>query len=146
MWQSHLKGYKAFLQLELSLSENSVQAYLADIQKLAQYFLLQDKREKRLEEIKLHDLQDFLAYLNELGLEATSQARIISGLKSFFKFLLMEDILQDNPTELLSAPKTGRKLPDVLSIEEVELFLSSIDVSSAGGRFVSARTDSVYVI
>jgi len=120
MWQSHLKGYKAFLQLERSLSENSVDAYVADVGKLSQFFELENQL-KSLEQVSLNDLQTFLAYLNELGLQATSQARVISGLKSFFNYLLLEDLISENPTEYLEAPKTGRKLPDVMSIEEVNI-------------------------
>ncbi len=143
MWQSHLKGYKAFLQLELSLSENSVNAYVADVGKLSQFFELENKK-KNLDQVSLTDLQAFLAYLNELGLQATSQARVISGLKSFFKYLLLEDLISENPTEYLEAPKTGRKLPDVLSIEEVEHFLGSIDVSSSEGTRNKAICETMY--
>lgn len=143
MWQSHLKGYKAFLQLELSLSENSVDAYVRDVGKLSEFFEMNDLKIS-FNKITLNNLQDFLAYLNKLGLQATSQARIISGLKSFFKYLLLEDLITDNPTDFLEAPKTGRKLPDVLSIEEVEHFLASIDVSTAEGTRNKAICETMY--
>jgi integrase/recombinase XerD len=123
-WIIYLKGFKSFLQLEKSLSANSVEAYLHDVEKLYQYVSAR-KDNVELAQLELSHLQDFLAWINELGMSPTSQARIISGLKSFFQYLVLENILNRNPTELLEAPKTRRKLPDTLSIEELQLIFDS---------------------
>ena len=125
----YIKGFKAFLQLEKSLSENSVTAYIHDVGLLFQFVDTQNN-DLELEKIHLRDLQKFVQFINELGLSATSQSRIISGIKSFFKYLLLEDIIKVNPTELLESPKSSRKLPDTLSIEEVNTLIGSIDVST----------------
>lgn len=143
MWQSQLKGYKAFLSLERSLSKNSIDAYLHDVKKLISFFESQDKNPTLLN-IELADLQKFLKHLNELGLAAGSQARIISGLKSFFNFLLQEDELTSSPAEFLEAPKLSRKLPEVLSIHEVEQFLTAIDVSTEKGTRDKAICETLY--
>lgn len=143
MWQSYLQGFKAFLQLERSLSEHSVQAYLHDVNKLIQF--IEAKQIKTgIGQITYENLQEFITYLNELGLEASSQARIISGLKSFFNYLLLEDIIEQNPTDLLEGPKLGRKLPDVLSINEVEQFLDVLDVSTMEGTRNKAICETLY--
>jgi len=126
---SYIKGFKSFLQLEKSLSRNSVDAYVHDVEKLVQFLQLHNKEEK-LHEIDVHILQDFLSWIHELGMTATSQARIISGLKAFFTFLVLEDVLTINPTDLLESPKTSRKLPDTLSVTEIEQLFSAIDLST----------------
>jgi len=141
MWTAYIKGFKAFLQLERSLSERSVSSYISDVKKL-ESFIAHD--EKKLSEIVLEDLQEFIRKLNELGLEPSSQARIISGIKSFFKFLLLEDIIENDPTEFLESPKTQRKLPDTLSVEEIELIFSAIDLSSAEGSRNRALVETLY--
>ncbi len=143
MWQSQLKGYRTFLALERSLSKNSVDAYLQDINKLRSFFQL-DGSKTNLKEIGLEDLQRFIQHLNELGLAAGSQARIISGVKSFFNFLLQEEEIEYSPAEYLEAPKLSRKLPEVLSIEEIEQFLSAIDVSTSEGTRNKAICETLY--
>jgi len=143
MWQSQLKGYKAFLSLERSLSKNSIDAYLRDVKKLISFFILKDSSPS-LGQIELDDLQQFLQYLNELGLAAGSQARIISGLKSFFYYLLQEEEISASPAEFLEAPKLSRKLPEVLSIADVEKFLTSIDVSTEKGTRDKAICETLY--
>jgi integrase/recombinase XerD len=142
-WIIYLKGFKSFLQLEKSLSANSVEAYLHDVEKLYQYVSAR-KDNVELAQLELSHLQDFLAWINELGMSPTSQARIISGLKSFFQYLVLENILNRNPTELLEAPKTRRKLPDTLSIEELQLIFDSIDVSTAEGTRNKTILETLY--
>lgn len=142
-WSAYTKGFKSFLQLEKSLSANSVEAYLHDVEKLYQYVSAR-KDNVELAQLELSHLQDFLAWINELGMSSTSQARIISGLKSFFQYLVLENILNRNPTELLEAPKTRRKLPDTLSIEELQLIFDSIDVSTAEGTRNKTILETMY--
>src|SRR4030095_9667485 len=134
MWESYKKGFKAYLQLERSLSDNSVEAYLRDIAKLTEYFQ-QSNNLITPGEVQLKDLEKFLKWIAELGLNAASQARIISGIRSFYKYCLLENIVTKDPALLLEAPKLKRSLPDVLSFEEIELIISQIDVSKPeGGR------------
>jgi len=134
MWESYKKGFKSWLQLEKSLSDNSVAAYLRDIEKLTQYLQLSGSL-KTPAQLGLRDLQKFVHWAAELGMTDTSQARIISGIKSFYKYCLLENIVKADPTTLLEAPKLKRSLPDTLSIEEIENILSTIDMSSPeGGR------------
>ncbi len=120
-----------------------MEAYVHDVDKLLQYLNIQQK-DLSLEEIDLPLLQEFLGWIHELGMTATSQARIISGLKAFFKFLVLEDLLKSNPTDLLESPKTKRKLPDTLSIEEIEFLFSSIDVSTPEGTRNKAILETMY--
>ncbi len=143
MWEPYKKGFKAFLQLEKSLSDNSVEAYLHDIEKLTQ-FLQQEKIMKTPEEIELDDLQDFTRWIAELGMTATSQARIISGLRQFYKYCLLEQISKADPTALLEAPKLKRKLPDVLSFPEIEQVISQIDLSKPEGGRNKAILETMY--
>lgn len=133
-WEVYKKGFKAFLQLEKSLSGHSVEAYLRDIDKLANY-LAPIPNIHSPADIQLTHLQSFIQGIGELGMAATSQARIISGIKAFFKYCMIEQICQLNPTTLLPSPKTSRKLPDVLSFEEIEQMIGEIDLSKPeGGR------------
>ena len=141
--QSFIKGYKSYLQLEKSLSKNSIEAYLHDIEKLQQYLAI-SQQTILLDAINLKTLQNFIHWIHELGMTATSQARIISGLKSFFNYLILEDIIQSNPTELLEAPKTARKLPDTLAFEELEKLLDAIDMSTQEGTRNKAILETMY--
>ncbi|QHW00994.1 site-specific tyrosine recombinase XerD [Spirosoma endbachense] len=143
MWQSYINAFKNYLKLERSLSENSVEAYLHDAEKLYQYMLLTDPAVSPME-VTEKQLMNFLAYLGELGLTAHSQARILSGLKSFFKYLLLENLIQRDPTQLLEAPKLGRKLPDTLSFPEIEVMLAAIDLSTPGGTRDRAMLEVLY--
>jgi integrase/recombinase XerD len=143
-WQSYIKGFEDYLSLERSLSKNSVEAYAADVSKLAQYFELTDQASIALTAITLNHLQDFLVWLLDFGLEKTSQARIISGLKSFFKYLVIEDVIIKNPATLLEAPKASRKLPDFLSILEIEQMLQVIDLSKPEGMRNKAIIEIMY--
>jgi integrase/recombinase XerD len=143
MWEPYKKGFKAYLQLEKSLSENSVDAYIHDIEKLTQ-FLSVSEIEKSPKEIELSDLENFLKWINELGMTAASQARIVSGLRSFYKYCLQEQISAVNPTELLEAPKLGRHLPDTLSYFEIEKITASFDMSTPEGTRNKAIVETLY--
>ncbi len=142
-WQSYIKNYKSFLQLEKSLSKNSVIAYVSDIEKLLSFLEIHDKN-LLPEAIATDDLRDFIAWINELGMSARSQARLISGLKSFFKYLILEEVIEKDPSELLESPKIGRKLPDVLSVEEIDNLLEAIDLSKPEGQRNKAIIETLY--
>lgn len=142
-WSAYIKGFKSYLQLEKSLSANSVEAYIRDISKLVNY-LETEKLNLSAEQIDLKHLEGFIQAINELGFDATSQARIIAGIRSFYRYLLMEDLISVNPTELLSAPKLSRKLPDTLSVEEINALLDSIDLSTPEGMRNRAMLEVLY--
>ncbi len=142
-WENYIKGFKAYLKLEKSLSNNSISAYLHDINKLLQFFELNENIIPP-EKVKLSDLQAFIQWINKLGLAATSQARIISGLKAFFKYMLLEDAIKQSPAELLEAPKTGRKLPDTLSVEEINNLIDAIDLSKPESTRNKTMLETLY--
>jgi integrase/recombinase XerD len=141
MWEVYKKGFKAWLQLEKSLSSNSVEAYLRDVDKLANFY---SDRKKVPKDITLHHLENFVKYIAELGIAASSQARIISGLRSFFKYCLLEQLTTIDPTTLLEAPKLKRALPDVLSFEEIEKIIAQIDLSKPEGGRNKAMLETLY--
>ncbi|MCW3117557.1 MAG: Tyrosine recombinase xerC [Chitinophagaceae bacterium] len=143
MWESYKKGFKEYLQLEKSLSDHSVEAYLRDIEKLTQ-FLLQSNTLKSPSEIELANLQQFVKWVMELGMSDTSQARIISGIRAFYKYCLLENISTKDPTALLEAPKLKRLLPDTLSFEEIENIISQIDLSKPEGGRNKAIIETMY--
>lgn len=143
MWEPYKKGFKAYLQLERSLSENSIEAYLNDIEKLTT-FLLEFDLKKHPSEVSLHDLQKFTKWIAELGMTASSQSRIISGIRTFYKYCLLEDISKVDPTTLLEAPKLKRALPDVLSFDEIEKIISEIDLSTPEGTRNKAILETMY--
>lgn len=133
-WQSAIKGFGSYLKLERSLSENSIQAYSRDIAKLYQFSDIQPIKLKP-DTVTLSNLRDFIAWVNELGMIPSSQARILSGVKSFFKYLLIEDMIKSDPSELLESPKITRKLPDTLSYPDINKMIDAIDLSKPeGGR------------
>jgi integrase/recombinase XerD len=143
MWEPYKKGFKAYLQLEKSLSDNSVQAYLRDIELLTNY--LQEKNSlKNPADLILKDLQQFVKWIGETGMLASSQARIISGLRAFYKYCLLEQISKTDPTTLLEAPKLKRSLPDTLSFEEIESMIQQIDLSKAEGGRNKAILETMY--
>jgi len=143
MWQAYKKGYKAFLQLEKSLSDNSVEAYLHDIEKLTNW-IQQTEHLKTPQQIELKDLENFIRWISELGMTPGSQARIISGLKSFFKYCLQEQIITTSPAMLLESPKLKRSLPDVLSFEEISDMINCIDLSKSEGGRNKAILETLY--
>ncbi len=142
-WQPYINGFKAYLKLERSLSENSVQAYIHDVEKLTQYFEsagIQVMPEK----VDLHQLQLFLRWVAELGMTSRTQSRVISGLRGFYRYLLMENLISKDPTELLESPKIGLKLPTTLNINEINLMLSAIDLSTPEGERNKAMLETLY--
>lgn len=143
MWESYKKGFKNYLQLERSLSDHSVDAYLRDIEKLTQYLLIHNNV-KTPAGIELKDLQHFVKWIAELGMSQTSQSRIISGIRSFYKYCLIEQICTLDPAYLLEAPKTKRKLPDTLSFEEIELVIAQVDQSTGEGCRNKAILETMY--
>jgi integrase/recombinase XerD len=143
MWQAYKKGFKAYLQLEKSLSDHSVEAYLRDVEKLTE-FLLATEQKLSPSEVDLKTLQLFVKWIGELGMTATSQARIISGIKGFYKYCLIENIVTTDPTALLEAPKLKRTLPDVLSFNEIENIIKAIDQSKPEGGRNKAILETMY--
>ncbi len=142
-WPAYKKGFKSYLQLEKSLSKNTIEAYLHDLEKLSQY---NDAFHYGFspEDFKLKHLREFIGWLNELGLSAFSQARIISGIKAFFDYLLMEDMINVSPAALLEMPRLARTLPDVLSAEEIESIISFIDLSRPYAHRNRAIVETLY--
>lgn len=136
-----LDGFRAYLLLERSLSDNTLKSYNFDVQKLLTYF---SEKNINYKEAKLSDFQSFIVFLNDLGIASTSQARIISGVKSFYTYLLSEDIIEDDPTQLLEMPKLSRYLPTVLSVEEIDMLKSVIDLSKADGQRNRAMIEVLY--
>lgn len=143
MWDIYLKGFKAYLQLERSLSANSIEAYLRDVEKLVQY-LMSAGHKLPPDQVALPHLQSFVQSIATLGMTATSQARIISGIKAFYKYLLLEDIVKLDPTQLLEAPKTRRQLPDVLTFEEIELIIDQVKAGTPEGQRNRAILETMY--
>lgn len=142
-WKSAIKGFKDYLLLERSLSTNTILAYEQDVLKLASFFSQENTLKNPLQ-LKYQDLIDFILFINELGLGARTQARIISGIKVFFRFLLLEDLIIDDPSELIDGPKLSRKIPDVLDYEEIIMILNSIDLSSDHGHRNRAMLETLY--
>ena len=143
-WSSYIKGFELYLKLEKSLSGNSIESYTRDADKLKQYFTEIESSSKDVTKLELKDLQGFIAWINEIGLGARSQARLISGIKSFFVYLLIEKVIAVNPSELLEVPRIGRKLPDTLSVEEIDLLVDAIDRSKAEGERNIAIIETLY--
>jgi integrase/recombinase XerD len=142
-WGSAIKGFKSYLKLEKSLSDNSIAAYTRDIEKLEQFALLQIPV-LQPDKFTLVTLRQFLTWVNELGMIASSQARILSGIKSFFKYLLMEDLVEVDPSELLEAPKIRRKLPDTLTYEDINRLIEALDLSKPDGMRNKAILEVLY--
>lgn len=136
-----LDGFRAYLLLERSLSDNTLKSYNFDVQKLLTYF---SEKNINYKEAKLSDFQSFIVFLNDLGIASASQARIISGVKSFYTYLLSEDIIEDDPTQLLEMPKLSRYLPTVLSVEEIDMLKSVIDLSKPDGQRNRAMIEVLY--
>ena len=142
-WESHIKHFGSYLKLERSLSENSIQAYVRDVEKLAQFIELKYAGISPLVISSKH-LQAFVQFISELGMSAFSQARILSGVKSFYKYLLFEEIIEKDPTTLLEGPKLGRKLPDTLDYEEIVKLFDAIDLSKPEGGRNRAMLEVLY--
>ena len=140
-WKQSIKEFKSYLRIERSLSDNTIDSYLRDIQKLANF-----SEEKDLNELQITktEVKEFISEINKEGISARSQSRIISGIKAFYKYLILEDYLKVNPTELIESPKIGMKLPDTLSIEEIDSLISAIDLSHPQGERNRAILEVLY--
>lgn len=143
VWPAYLKGFKAYLQLERSMSDNTVAAYLHDVEMLGEYIFSQYSS-TGIANIELEHLQSFLAHINELELTANTQARVVSGIKSFFRYLLLEEAISQDPTMLLEAPKLRRALPVHLALEEIEQLFAAIDHSKPEGQRNRAMLETMY--
>ncbi len=138
IWENKINDFKFYLKLEKSLSDNSINAYINDVKKLALF------TNKNPDGIDLKELEKFIFALNETYLSPRSQARIISGIKAFFKYLNIDNYIDDNPAELLEAPKIGQKLPEVLSVEEIDMLEACIDLSKPEGHRNKAIIETLY--
>jgi integrase/recombinase XerD len=140
-WSRYIKDFVSYLKIEKGLAENSILAYQNDVAKLCDFAV---SNQKSPTEINYNDLKQFIAELFDLGLSARSQARIISGIKQFYAFLLLENEISDDPSELLEQPKIGRKLPEILTIEEIDALLAVIDLSKNEGHRNRAIIETLY--
>jgi integrase/recombinase XerD len=142
-WSKQTAGYKAFLRIEKSLSPNSVEAYLSDLGKL-QAFLEMTRQDVKPESVTYAQLKDFLVWIAEFNLSPRSQARIVSGIKSFFRFLMIDERIASDPSELLESPKPGRKLPVILHLDEINAIIAAIDLSQPEGIRNKAIIETLY--
>lgn len=140
---SYLKGFKTYLKLERGLSDHSIEAYINDVTKLEQYFESLNLT-LNVQTLQLSQLREFITWLNHLGMQASTQARVISGIKAFFNYLMLEEIIQQDPTALISSPKLSRKLPDTLSITEINKLIEVIDASKPEGMRNKAILELLY--
>lgn len=143
MWDAYIKGFKAYLQLERGMSDNTVEAYLHDVAILANYIGTEENG-LPLQDIELKHLQTFIGHIHDLELSAGTQSRILSGVRSFFGYLVLEDVIKKDPTELLESPKLRRTLPDVLSIAELDQLFAAIDHSTPEGTRNRAMLETMY--
>lgn len=142
-WDDSKTGYENYLKLEKSLSQNSIAAYINDINKLVD-FLTQKYKGVPPDKVKLDHLKSFIEWLNNKGVSPRTQARTISGIKSFYKYLLIEGDILSDPTALLESPKIGRKLPDILSMEEIDSLIDAIDLTKSEGQRNKAMLETLY--
>jgi len=142
-WEDGKKGYESYLKLEKSLSQNSVAAYINDISKLV-VFLNDNYKKITPEKVKLQHLKSFVDYLNSKEVSPRTQARTISGIKSFYKYLLIESKISSDPTALLESPKIGRKLPDILAMDEIDSLIEGIDLNKPEGQRNKAMLETLY--
>lgn len=142
-WTLALKSYANFLRLEKGLAKNSIQAYLSDLAKFER-FLDDSGKKPGITKVQIKHLKGFIGYLCDLGIAESSQARMVSSLKGFFKYLFLEDEIQADPTDMLELPKIGRKLPEVLSVEEIDAMIAAIDMSKDEGERNRAIIEVMY--
>ncbi len=140
-WERYIKHFVSFLKIEKGLAENSIFAYQNDVAKLFDFSVV---RNLEVTDLTFDHLKEFIADLYDLGLSARTQARIISGVKQFFGFLMLENVVQNDPSELLEMPRLGRKLPEVLSIEEIDQLIEAIDMSKAESHRNKAILETLY--
>src|SRR5262245_9826051 len=142
-WEPYIRDFANYLRLERSLSQNSIDAYVRDMEKLAQFTDLKLPKTQPAD-ITSRNLQAFLKHLNELGMSPHSQARILSGIKGFYKYLLFEERISKDPTQLIEGPRLGRHLPDTLDYQEIVSLLEAIDLSSPEGGRNRAMLEVLY--
>lgn len=142
-WDFYIKQFQNYMKLERSFAENSIDAYMHDVVKLKQFIEISNINVSPIDITDKH-LQDFLEYINDLGMTAYTQARILSGLKAFYKYLVYEDIMVHDPTQLIEGPKLGRKLPDILNYQEIEVLFAAIDLSTNEGMRNRAILETLY--
>jgi len=140
-WESSIKAFKSYLKIERSLSDNSIVAYTRDIKKFADYAINLELSESKIER---NDISNFLVLLKKSNISARSQARIISGIKAFYKYLILEDYIKYNPTDLVESPKIGFRLPDTLSLIEIDKLISAIDLSQQHGERNRSILETLY--
>lgn len=142
-WKSTINGFKAYMILERSLSENTIEAYVRDVQKLQRFFEIKEQ-ETNPPEVTGKDIEAFIFWLNELGLGARSQARLLSALKTFYKYMLIEDMVEEDPTALLEGPRLNRYIPQVMSFDEIQNILDAVDLSHPQGTRNRAMLEVLY--
>ncbi|MBN2743442.1 integrase/recombinase XerD [Breznakibacter xylanolyticus] len=142
-WEKEIEGFRTYLKVEKGLSDNSIHAYVTDLQKLVVYL-----REKGMnigpDQVVLANLKTMMQEITDRGISPRTQARIISGIKSFYKYLLIEEKVEKDPTALLEAPRVGRKLPEVLTVEEIDSIINTIDVKKSEGQRNKAILETLY--
>lgn len=143
LWDLHIRHFQSYLRIERSLSANSIDAYVRDVQLLQRFASLHFPETSPLQ-VSPRMVRDFLGYINELGMSAFSQARILSGVKAFYKYFLYEELIENDPTLLIEGPRLGRKLPDTLSFHEIEMLLNAIDLSTPEGARNRAMLELLY--
>ncbi len=143
LWELHIKHFRSYLRIERSLSANSIDAYVRDVELLRRFMSLHHKGTSPLK-VNARMIQEFLGYLNELDMSVFSQARILSGVKAFYRYLVNEELIENDPTQLIEGPRLGRKLPDTLSFHEIEQLLNAIDLSTPEGARNRAMLELLY--
>jgi len=142
-WKNNINGFRSYLMLERNLSENSIESYIRDVNKLVEYLDMNDNKVS-VKKINTSDLTAFIRWVAEIGMSASTQARIISGIKAFFKYLILEDVINNDPSNLIEGPKKGLKLPDILSTEEIDQIINAIDLSHPQGQRNKAIIETLY--
>ena len=142
-WKNNINGFRSYLMLEKNLSENSIESYVRDVNKLVDYLDMNDNKVS-VKKINTNDLTAFIRWVAEIGMSASTQARILSGIKAFFKYLILEDIISNDPSNLIEGPKKGLKLPNTLSIDEIDQIINAIDLSHPQGQRNKAIIETLY--
>ncbi len=142
-WKNSIQAFEAYLRIEKGLAENSIESYIRDLEKLLQYCQMENISTEP-DKLVLENLQQFVHWVAELGMKASSQARIISGIRAFYRYLLLSDQIDADPSELIQQPKIGRKLPDTLSHDEIDALISAIDLSKPEGERNKAILETLY--
>ncbi|MCW3786494.1 site-specific tyrosine recombinase XerD [Plebeiibacterium sediminum] len=144
IWDSEIEGFKGYLKVEKGLSDNSIHAYVTDLTKLVQFLKDRALDQEGPEGVTLNNLKEMIEWIAQKGISPRTQARIISGIKSFYKFLLIEEKIEKDPTALLESPKIGRKLPEILSVEEIDTIINAIDTKKPEGQRNKAILETLY--